>query len=85
MAIIAPSTDTATPNTDGGEILNHYLLKTDITAGIVEGRPARALCGEVFVPHAQGGGETSVIGAAICPLCARRYQVIGTPRRGAKR
>lgn len=53
--------------------LNHYVNKSAITESIVTGIPVKALCGVRFVIESHGDGETSIQGAAVCPLCGIVY------------
>lgn len=58
--------------------VNHYMRRSDIIAGIVDGKPRRAIYGTSFVPESQGGGETVRRRSPICDECARRYSAMGT-------
>ncbi|WP_200329621.1 DUF3039 domain-containing protein [Leucobacter sp. L43] len=54
--------------------LNHYIRKTDILRGVVDGSPAKALCGEMVVPDHQGaqaipGHEVAHRELKTCPVC----------------
>ncbi len=62
-------TDTVTkpaqPITDEGDHdrFAHYVLKADIVRANVEGRPVRALCGKVWIPHRVPDDYP------VCPTC----------------
>lgn len=68
---------TATPRR---RTLNLHVTRAQITAGIVFGTPAVAICGECFVPSTHGDGETRLTGAALCPTCGRIYEQLQAAR-----
>ncbi|MEW2010756.1 DUF3039 domain-containing protein [Microbacterium sp. NPDC078814] len=53
--------------------MNHWVHKSAILAGVVNGEPARALCGVIFVPSSQGGGSTEDTTASLCLPCQSVY------------
>lgn len=59
----------------------HYINGPDLLNAQVYGEPARALCGDEFVP-VSGDAENGTAGgpnAVICPECQERYDNL--PRR----
>ncbi|MEV5068965.1 DUF3039 domain-containing protein [Microbacterium sp. LMI12-1-1.1] len=59
--------DTTPTDNDDGEFFAHYVLKEDIVQSAINGTPAYALCGKVWVPHRK------VEGRAVCPECKDEY------------
>lgn len=57
----------------GGDVENHWIKNSAITASIVTGVPATALCGVLVPVASQGGGSVAAQGADICPLCGILY------------
>jgi hypothetical protein len=66
------SIDADTREQSGG-LVNHWMRRTDILAGTVEGRAGRALCGVEFVPRARGNGSPASTGASTCSECDALY------------
>ncbi|MBN6192074.1 DUF3039 domain-containing protein [Aneurinibacillus sp. BA2021] len=62
-----------TPTGTRTEVVNHWVRKSAILAGVVTGEAARALCGQSFVPSSQGGGSAADTTASVCPLCESVY------------
>lgn len=56
--------------------VNHYLSRARILQSIITGAALPALCGQRVAVEAQGGGEVSVPGAAVCPLCQLMYDAL---------
>lgn len=69
-ALTAPRPSPTHTRTD---VVNHWVLKSAILAGVVNGEPARALCGESFVPSSQSGGSTADTTASLCLPCQSVY------------
>lgn len=68
-------TTTITENQEPGdhERMAHYVKKDDIMRATVEGTPAVALCGKVWVPNRDGQKFPK------CPECHEIYEnVVGT-------
>lgn len=62
-----------TPTHTRTDVVNHWVPKSAILAGVVNGEPALALCGQSFVPSSQGGGSAADVAASLCPLCESVY------------
>lgn len=56
------------------DVVNHWVPKAAITASLVNGEPARALCGSTEVLSSQGGGSVAAAGARTCPRCQSIYE-----------
>lgn len=54
-------------------VVNHWVAKAAITASLVNGEPARALCGATEVLSSQGDGSVAAAGARTCPRCQSIY------------
>lgn len=57
----------------GAGVENHWIKSSAITASIVTGVPATALCGVLVPVASQGDGNVAAQGADICPLCGILY------------
>lgn len=55
------------------DTINHWVTKNDITRGIVEGIPAKALCGIIFIPSSHDG-DTANGTSLVCPLCQLEFE-----------
>ena len=55
------------------DVVNHWVPKAAITASLVNGEPARALCGSTEVLSSQGSGSVAAAGARTCPRCQSIY------------
>lgn len=57
------------------EDLNHYVRREAMDFGILTGKPARALCGVVFVPELRVGSSGGADNPELptCPECERIY------------
>ena len=57
------------------DTVNHWMRKVNITRGIIEGVPEKALCGKTFTPSSHGG-DTSNPGSSVCPLCQAVFETL---------
>ncbi|MDM4761902.1 DUF3039 domain-containing protein [Galbitalea sp. SE-J8] len=55
------------PVTGDGDRFRHYVPKPEIVRAAVEGVPARAICGKVWVPLTEGAQ------LPVCPDCQAIY------------
>jgi hypothetical protein len=79
MTILADTPDTRTLPKEGQPTepsVNHYVRKSRITQGLVDGTPQKAICGASVKIGTFGGGRTDTLhrrNSVVCDTCFTIY------------